>query len=451
VLVTKLALLDQAAFLRLRATGHGSAVQCTWVYDRDVNIDELRLFNHNLSSGLLGRRIECSPLPFGRHRWVVDGHSPDIAVEPRQPRSEVGAWIERRARVPVDPEYGPTFHLGVLPLDDGGTAITLVSSHCVVDGLGLATAITEAGNGQRRNLGYSQPNSRSRWRAVAEDLADAVVALPAVARALIATVLILLKASSGAQVAPEARRRVAPARIDDDRTALPAVTLHTDAAAWEACARSINGSSNTLFVAFMARLAHRIGRVAPDGKSVTIVLPVSDRAATNDDRANALTSITLTVDGRAAVSDLSGVRADVKSLLTSLGHQRNKMLAGLPLIPFTPRWLVRRAEGIAMSTDQLPVGCSNLGSFDAAVGRIDGADATEVSVRLVEQGITHRRIEQIRGQLFCATGTINGSRFLTVAAYQCGADNTAAATRELACSALADLRLRATTVYGGET
>lgn len=449
--MARLALLDQAAFLRLRATGQGSAVQCTWVYERAVHIDEVRSFNDRLGSSLLGRRIERSPLPFGRHRWVLDDNPPDVALEPRHPRSEVGAWIERRARVPVDPEYGPTFHLGVLPLDDGGTAVTLMSSHCVVDGLGLATAITEAVNGEGRNLGYPQPNSRSRWRAVAEDLADAVVALPAAIRALIATLLILLKPSSGARVQAEVQRRVAPTRIDDDRTVLPAVTLHTDAAAWEARARSINGSSNTLFVAFVARMAHRIGRVAPDGNSVTIVLPVSDRAATNDDRANALTSITLTVDGRAAVHDLSGVRMDVKSLLKSLEHQPNEMLAGLPLIPFTPRWLVRRAEGIAMSAGQLPVGCSNLGSFDSAVGRIDGADATEVSVRLVEQGVTHRRLEQVGGQLFCATGTINGSRFLTVAAYECGADNTAAAARELACSALADVGLRATTVYDSGT
>lgn len=445
--MTRLALLDQAAFLRLRATGQGSAVQCTWVYDREVNIDELQSFRVRLGEGLLGRRIERSPLPFGRHHWVRDGNSPDIAHEPRQPRSEVGAWLERRARVRVDPEHGPTFHLGVLPLDDGGAAVTLVSSHCVVDGLALATAITEAVNGERRNLSYPQPNSRSRWRAVAEDLAHAIAALPAVIRALIATLLIVLKACLGPRAEPVAPRRVAPA--DDVRTAPPAVTLHTDAVAWEARARSINGSSNTLFVAFMARLAHRIGRVASDGNSVTVVLPVSDRSATDDDRANALTSITLTVDGRAAVDDLSGVRADVKSLLTSLKEEPNEMLAGLPLIPFTPRWLVRRAESTAMSTDQLPVGCSNMGTFDAALGRIDGADATEVSVRLVEQGMTRRRIEQIRGQLFCATGTINGSRFLTVSAYQCGADNTAAATRELACGALADVGLCATTVYHG--
>lgn len=442
--MTRLALLDQAAFLRLRATGQGSTVQCTWVYDRDVNLDELRACKDNLSAGLLGRRIQRSPLPFGRHRWVVDSRSPDIECDRRQPRREIGAWIERRALVPVDPEYGPTFHLGVLPLDDGGAAVTLVASHCVVDGLGLATAVAEAVKGERRNLGYPQANSHRRWLALLQDLADAVVALPAVIRALIATVVILLKVSSTQQVQPKARPPGVVA-IDDDRNT--SVTIQTDAAAWEARARSLNGSSNALFVAFGARLAHRAGRVLSDGRSVTIVLPVSDRT-TNDNRANALTSITVAVDGLSVADDLSGVRADLKRLLTSVDQRPNEMLAGLPLIPFTPRWLVRRAEGIAMSSGQLPVGCSNVGNLDAAVSRIDGADATEVSMRLAEQGVTQSRIEQARGQLFCATGTINGSRFLTIVAYQSGGSTTAP-VRELACCALHDLHLSATTVHEG--
>lgn len=443
MLVTRLGLLDQAAFLRLRATGQGSAVQCTWVYDRDVNIDELRSCKDNLDAGLLGRRIERSPLPFGRHRWVADRRSPDIAFEPRQPRREIGAWIERRARVPVDPEHGPTFHLGALPLDDGGAAVTLVASHCVVDGLGLATAIAEAVKAEHRNHGYSPANSRGRWRAIREDLVDSVLALPAVIRALIATLAILLRVSSDPQVRPP--RALDP--TNNGQNTSQSVTIQTDAAAWDARARGLNGSSNTLFVAFAARLAHRIGRVLPDGNSVTVVLPVSDRT-TDDDRANALTSITLTVDGQAVADDLSGLRADVKSLLASRDHQPNEMLAGLPLIPFTPRWLVRRAEGIAMLSGQLPVGCSNLGSLDIAIGRIDGADATEVSMRLAEQGITRSRIEQTGGQLFCGTGTVNGSRFLTIVDYQGGAGNTTAATGELACCVLADLQLSATTVYG---
>ncbi|WP_406814968.1 hypothetical protein [Mycobacterium sp. M23085] len=440
--MARLALLDQAAFLRLRATGQGSTVQSTWIYDRDVSVDEVRAFNDNLGAGLLGRRIERSPLPFGRHRWVVDSDSPDIAWEPRRPRGEIGAWLERRAQVSVDPERGPTFHLGVLPLDDGGAAVTLVASHCVVDGLGLVMAIADAVKGERRNLGYPQPNSRGRCRAVLEDLADAVLAVPAAVRALIATVFILLRVSPDQHV--QARRPGRPAPTGDDANTSPSVTIQTDAAAWEERARALNGSGNALFVAFAARLAHRMGRVLADGNSVTVVLPVSDRTA-EDDRANALTSITLTVNG-AVADDLSHVRADIKRSLASLEQQPNEMLAGLPLIPFTPQWLVRRAEGIAMSSGQLPVGCSNLGLLDSAVSRIDGAEATEVSMRLAEQGLTQARIEQVQGQLFCGTGVVNGSRFLTVVAYQSGAGN-AGATRQLACGALADLRLSATSVY----
>lgn len=443
--MSRLALLDQAAFLRLRATGQGSVVQCTWVYDRNVDIDELRVFNRNLGTGLLGRRIERSPLPFGRHRWVVDDRAPELAVEARRPHTEVGAWIERRARVRVDPEWGPTFHLGMLPLDDGGSAVTLVASHCVADGLGLATAIAEAVKGERRDFGYPRPLSRSRWRAVSEDAADALRALPAVLRALIATLLILLRLSR--QPAAASAAPPSPPADGDDRVAdLPSVTIQTDTAAWDARARQLSGSSNALFIAFAARLAHRSGRVHPDGHTVTVVLPVSERGS-EDDRANALTSITVDVDSQTVLDDLGGVRADVKTRLTSMAHEPNEMLAGLPLIPFTPRWLVRQTEGIAMATGQLPVGCSNLGSLDAVVARVDGGDAAEVSMRLAEQGVTRGRIEQSCGQLFCGTGTISGHRFLTVVAYRGGAENTPAATRALACDALADLNLSATTIH----
>ncbi len=223
--------------------------------------------------------------------------------------------------------------------------------------------------------------------------------------------------------------------------------MQTDAAAWDARARELTGSSNTLFIAFAARLARRIGRVHPDGTTVTVVLPVSERS-TDDDRANALTSITLDVDSDAVIDDMRRMRADVKSRLASLAQHPNEMLAGLPLIPFTPRWLVRHTEGIAMGSGQLPVGCSNLGRFDSVVGRIDGSDATEVSMRLAEQGVTRRRIERSHGQLFCGTGTVNDSRFITVVAYQSGGGTqlTPASTRALARAALADLHLSATSV-----
>jgi hypothetical protein len=152
----RLAHLDQVSFLGLRALGYGALVQFNWIYNRPVNIEGLRRFHRNLGYGLLGRRVERSPLPFARDRWVVYRGPEDVDIaETARPRSEVSAWLLERARLPLDPEYGPSFHLGVLPLHDGGTAISLVTSHTLVDGLGILQAITDAAKGKDPPSGLS--------------------------------------------------------------------------------------------------------------------------------------------------------------------------------------------------------------------------------------------------------------------------------------------------------
>ena len=75
-----LAYIDQASFLGLRALGRGPLIQFTWVYDRPVDIDGLRRFHRNLGHGLLGRLVERSPLPFGRHRWVASTGPVDLDI-----------------------------------------------------------------------------------------------------------------------------------------------------------------------------------------------------------------------------------------------------------------------------------------------------------------------------------------------------------------------------------
>ena len=101
--------MDQASFLGLRALGHAPVIQWTWIYRRDVDLDGLRRFHHNLGRGLLGRRLERSPLPFGRHRWITCCGPADIAIasEPRS-RRDVQAWLDEQAALPIDPEYGPS-------------------------------------------------------------------------------------------------------------------------------------------------------------------------------------------------------------------------------------------------------------------------------------------------------------------------------------------------------
>ena len=129
----RLAFFDQATFLSLRASGRGQLMQIMWIYEHAVDLDTLRRTYRNAGYGLLGRRIERSPLPFGRHRWVSAVGQPsdiDIAESPR-PRAELSDWVDERAELPIDPECGPGWHMGVLPLTDGSTAVTAVLSHCL--------------------------------------------------------------------------------------------------------------------------------------------------------------------------------------------------------------------------------------------------------------------------------------------------------------------------------
>ena len=148
----RLAYLDQAAFLALRAV-HGALLQVTWIYDRAVNVEGLRRFHRNLGNGLLGRRIERSPVPFARDRWVLSPaqNEIDFAAAPR-PRADVNAWADERVRLPIDPEWGPGWHLGVLQFEDGGTAVSLVASHTIVDAIAFGQAITDAAEGRTRDL-----------------------------------------------------------------------------------------------------------------------------------------------------------------------------------------------------------------------------------------------------------------------------------------------------------
>ena len=93
----------------------------------------------------MGRLIERSPLPFGRYRWVSDPRPAEIDIaKSARPRAELGDWFDERTQLPIDPESGPGWRISVLPLTDGSTAISLVLSHYVIDGIGAAVAVTEA-------------------------------------------------------------------------------------------------------------------------------------------------------------------------------------------------------------------------------------------------------------------------------------------------------------------
>lgn len=436
-----LAYIDQGSFLALRALGRGPLIQVTWIYDRQVDFETLREFHANLGHGVLGRRIERAAVPFGRDRWVASPGPADIAVAAQdRPRSEVWRWADERVRVPIDPQHGPSWHLGVLPLADGGTAVTLVVSHSIGDAKAINIAIRDAVTGVHRDLGYPRPGYRTHRAAVREDVARFVRDLPEMGRAVVAAAKVARTEREG--LATSVKSGSAPrSRGPVTEVTLPNVTAFFDVDHWDARAKELGGTSNSLFAAVGARLGHRLGRVASDG-SVRLSLPVSERAD-GDYRANALTEASVIVDPARVLTDLGDVRRDVKRALTTLAETPNELLGPLALVPLTPSLLVRRLEGMVQQVGN-PIGCSNIGELEPEINRPDGTDADYLAIRMLEPKITTKALDRMGGSLFLVATRVHGRLSVTVQGWVPGGTNTVAALRDSVNSALDDLKLSGT-------
>jgi acyl transferase domain-containing protein/acyl-CoA synthetase (AMP-forming)/AMP-acid ligase II/NADPH:quinone reductase-like Zn-dependent oxidoreductase/acyl carrier protein len=436
----RLAYLDQAAFLALRAV-HGALIQVTWIYDHAVDVDGLRRFHRNLGRGLLGRRIERSALPFARDRWVL-APAPeeiDFAATPR-PRADVNAWADERARLPIDPQWGPGWHLGVLPLEDGGTAVSLVASHTIVDAIAFGQAIEDAAEGRTRELGYPPAGSRTRRRALREDLRQTVKDLPDIGHALGAVARRARRdrkeLNSSIKAAPPSPRTAGV----DQPVEVPALTAYIDLAEWDARAQSLGASSNSLVAGIACRLAVRMGRVQDDG-TVTLRFLVTLRTE-GDTRGNALTSVDVTVDPSHAATDLGEMQARItQTILAAMEDPDNEWLAPLPLAALTPVWAARKLAGMAAGGSTLPVTCSNVGDLSPAANRPDGTDADYAYMRNLEPDIKKSTLEAMGGQLFLGSGRGRGKMFIRISAYLLRRPNTKDELRESVSRTFAEFDL----------
>jgi len=403
-----LAFIDQASFLGLRALGRGPLIQFTWIYRRAVDVDGLERFRENLGRGLLGRRIERSALPFGRHRWIAwpgpDGI--DIAEHSRT-LDQVAQWTDEQAAIPIDPEYGPSWRLAVLPLVDGGAAVTLILSHTVADAVGAAIAVGDAVNGTAADLGYPPAHARTTGKAIVEDSRAIARCVPDIGRAVVAAARI---ARSGDLVKPSPPKKVPSGRGGSRSVTLPSVTAQVDLSHWDDCAKSLGGTSNSLLLGFVARLSRRLGWAPADGP-VTLSMPVNERTP-NDTRGNAITTVTVTVDPAGVTTDLRPLREQVKKLLSSLDQTRDGLLAPLPLVPLTPKSVARKLEQTVIRSGV--VGSSNLGELDPVVNRPDGSDADLFAVRTFEH-LTLADLQRSGGAFLpVLSGRVRGKLFLSV-------------------------------------
>lgn len=436
----RLAYMDQASFLALRALGHRTLIQFNWIYNRPVNVDGLRRLHRGLGYGLMGRRVERSPLPFARDRWVADRGPEDIEIsETPRPRADLSAWLFERACLPLDPEYGPCWHLGVLPFDDGGSAVCLTASHTLVDGLGTIQAIADAVGGRIRNLGYPDPGSRTRGQALLEDAWQTIASAPELARAVAATARIGRRrrkevAASIASAPPSSRKSG-----KDQSVVVPSLNAYVDLAEWNKRAKDLGGNGLFLLTGFAGRLGVRMGRVRDDG-SVTLSFPMSNRAE-NDTRGNALLFLFASIDPTHLSADLRKMRANIRQALADLPETSEEMLGPLPLTSFTPKWVARKVARMGLGAAGLPIGCSYLGDLHPQASRADGTDADYFHGRFIEHGIRKRTLESIGGQLLVVAGQLHGKIWISVNAYLSGRTNTQDALREDLARTFAEFNL----------
>ena len=437
----RLAAVDNAMFAGQRAIRQKQVMQVIWVYEHDIDFDGLRRFHHNLGYGLFGRRIERSPLPFARCRWVLDRGPSDIDIAERaRPRAELSDWADERAQLPIDPERGPAWHLGVLPLTDGSTAVSLVISHYILDGIGLVGAIIDAIGGNKRDLGYPPPRSLNRLAALGQDARQTARDAPEVARALVtAAKQARGRRNNSARSAASGPARP-PAGDGDDVVVIPFATVCVDLDEWNARAKDLGGTSKTLVAGFVAKLAERMGRRRANDGTVTLRLPISERTE-GDTRANAISFASISVDPTRVTTDLRDVRAAIKQALSTVREAPDESLQLSWLTPFIPRRILRRLDdGMPVDPD-VPVFCSNLGDVGSVACRLDGSNAEYVTGRLASQHVTRQRLERMGGLMTLQSWCLPDKIVITIGAYQPGAENTKPALRELAARTLDEFDL----------
>jgi hypothetical protein len=438
----RLALADQAFYAAHRAAGQKEVMQVAWLYENAVDFDGLRRFHDHMSRSLWGRLIERPPLPFARYRWVRDPRRAPIDIaQTARPRAELSDWFDERAQLPVDPETGPAWHIGVLPLTDGSTAITMVISHYVLDGLGSVVEVAKAIMGYTQDFGYPPPRSRSRLRALVEDAGQTARDVPEVARAIVAA-------------AKEARRRqddgardaagpVALQRNGDSPVFVPGVWILIDIDDWDARAKALGGATNTLATGFAAKLAERMGRRRGDDGTLRLQVIVSDRTDERDTRAVAVSFTRVSIDPTQVTSDLRDARGAIKDALSTMRDAPDESSQLLPLTPFTPKRTWRRLVDWALNDPEQPTIISNFGDVGSVVTSPDGNPSQAAWARGTSHHLTREWLERSGGQLQVLFGRLPDTRkiSMSIQAYQPGAENTKASLRELVARTLAEFGL----------
>lgn len=436
----RLAWVDQVAFELFRATGRAQLMQCIWLYDREVNLAALDEMSERLASLSFNRLIEPSPVRLGRPRWVkpIAPHQTVTQDLKPLPRSELMKWANQHARQTIDPVTGPAWRLDMQRFDDGTTAISILGSHLVIDGIGALRAIEAAATRTKLANTYLSQGARS---SLAGCMSDALQVLSDTPRTVAALAAIAQKIS-----VKSLARRKAPqlAPVAATVVELPSLAVTINSQAWDACARRLGSRPNTLLPGFVATLAMHMGRRRASDGAVSLLVPIDRRRGLEDERALAIDFRTMTVAPERLCTDLRPLNTLHMAMLRSArGREDPTLTSLLPAVSWLPRSITTAMVNKVFSyADDLPVSCSNLGTLSEGLAQIDGAPCARLLTRAVDVNVTRRDLQRSHGHLVVVASRYANAVSLCIEACQLEpALTTTDALRKAALRTMADFGL----------
>jgi diacylglycerol O-acyltransferase len=428
--------VDQGMYLAHAHGGQQAVIQLLWLYRRPVNRAALTIFRDNLARGRLARLIQPARLPFGRHTWVSappPSAVPDMTAKSIEPNA-FQAWADAQVELPIDPVHGPAWTCTVQPFQDGSTAVSLVVSHCVADGMATALAVREAARGEQQPLGYFPRPARRSAAALGAEFSRTLRDAPETLRAL-ARLARTLRQSQRTSPVPLAQ----PA-ADTRMVALPWTSMRLPISEWDAKARSLGANRLTLLTAITAAFAEGLGRIS--NGDVTLLIPVNQREGLSDAGGNCVSIATLKVPTGEPYGRLHALQRRLQATLLRTRREPDPLAALLPLVPFVPKRAFLAAGQLALGAlAELPVTCSFVGEWSTDVLKIDGDEADRFCFRGTDRQVSARAIEARQGVASIPACVISDFLVLNFVAYQPGRVTNHHQIRELAKRILASYGL----------
>ena len=377
------ALVDQGFFAGHRAIGQQEVMQVVWVYEHAIDFDGLKRFHHNLGYGLSGRRSSvrrCRSAGIGGS-WI-GGRRTSISpsVPAHAPNSATGPMNAHKCA--VDPERGPGWHLSVLPLTDGSTAVSLVISHYIVDGVGGLVAVVDAILGNNARSSATRHRGRApdcaRWLRMPAKQPGTHPRLPGRSSRL--AKMTRRNRREAAQSSPAAPPLAVHGDNGDETVVLPGIAILVDLDHWHARAEALGGTGTTLAAGLAAKLAEHLGRRRRADGAVTLQVVMSNRTE-GDTRALAVSFARVSIDPTVLATDLRDARAAIKQSLETLESTPDESSQLAALAPFTPKRMWKQGIEAQLNDPDLPVIYSNLGDAGMVVSRADGTQCEHAWAR----------------------------------------------------------------------